>query len=184
MGIFAVSLIVYYFLYSVLYGSLQTGISKMVSVRNNKGVAEHSKHIVKPALAYVVITGILLMLFSGFALGGMAGKFLGMVYPVPVIQILCIVLVLTGITDVLCGYHMGNGNVFVSNIVNLLKCVLPIGFSFIVLRVFISYGSNVSALLKNSIIKDAYMAMGIASVYLISTVVVFLVVVFFTIKSR
>lgn len=184
MGIFAVSLIVYYFLYSVLYGSLQTGISKMVSVRNNKGVGEHSKHIVKPALAYVVITGILLMLFSGFALGGMVGKFLGMVYPVPVIQILCIVLVLTGITDVLCGYHMGNGNVFVSNIVNLLKCVLPIGFSFIVLRVFISYGSNVSALLKNSIIKDAYMAMGIASVYLISSVVVFLVVVFFTIKSR
>ena len=41
-----------------------------------------------------------------------------------------------------------------------------------------------SALLKNSIIKDAYMAMGIASVYLISSVVVFLVVVFFTIKSR
>lgn len=184
MGIFAVSLSVYYLLYSVLYGSLQNGISKMVSVRNNKGMGEHTKHIVKPALAYVVITGILVIVFATFALEGMADKFLGMVYPVPVIQILFVVMILTGITDVLCGYHTGNGNVLVTNIVDLLKCILPIGFSFFILRMFDSYGSNVSALLKNSIIKDAYMAMGIAGVYLITSVIVFFVVVFFTIKSR
>ena len=184
MGIFAVSLIVYYLLYSILYGSLQTGIAKMVSVRNNKGMGEQSKHIVKPALAYVVITGIPVILFGTFALEDVAIKFLGMVYPVPVIQILLVTMVLTGITDVLCGYHAGNGNVLVVNISNLLRCILPVGFSIVILRMFHSYGSNVAALLKKSIIKDAYMAMGMAGTYLASTVCVFLVVVFFTIKSR
>lgn len=184
MGIFAVSLMMYYLFYSVLYSGLQTGISKMVSVRNNKGMGEHSRHIVKPALCYVLFTGILVIAFAAFALEGVADNFLGMVYPAPVIQILCVVMILTGITDVLCGYHTGNDNVFVANIVNLLKCILPVVFSIFVLRIFSSYGSNVSALLKNSITKDAYMAMGIAFVYLLSSVIVFFVVVFFTIKSK
>ena len=121
MGIFGVSFLVFYFLYSVLYGSLQSGIAKMVSIRNQKGVGEHSKHIVKPALAYVVFSSMVVAVFVAFCLNGLAGKLLGMVYPVPVIQILCVVMILAGVTDVLCGYHTGNGNGLVANIVDLLK---------------------------------------------------------------
>lgn len=184
MGIFGVSLIVYYLLYTVLFGSLQTVISKLVNVRNSKGMGEHTKHIVKPALIYVVLSGVLLVLFSFFCLERVTVACLGMVYPVPVIQIFCVVMIITAITDVLCGYHTGNGNVHVVNIANLLKCIFPIGLSIFILRMFASYGNSISLLLKNPIIKDAYMAMGTAVVYLMSTIIVFLVVLFFTIKIR
>ena len=184
MGIFGVSFLVFYFLYSVLYGSLQSGIAKMVNIRNQKGVGEHSKHIVKPALAYVVFSGMVVAVFVAFCLNGLAGKLLGMVYPVPVIQILCVVMILTGVTDVLCGYHTGNGNGLVANIVDLLKCMLPVGFSFFILRMFDSYGKSVSSLLKNFITRDAYMAMGVACVYLLTSGIAFLVAAFFTVKSK
>lgn len=184
MGIFGVSLLIYYVFYTIFFGSLQTGIAKMVSIRNNKGINGNAKRIVKPALFYVIITGFLILAFSVFALGSFAGKFLGMLYPVPVIQLLCVVLILTGIADVLCGYLNGNGSAMTANIINLLKCVLPVVFSLFVVRGFAGYGSKVSDLLKNSIAKDAYSAMGIAVVYLAVSVIVLLITIIFTIKSR
>lgn len=184
MGIFGVSLLIYYVMYTVFFGSLQTGIAKMVSIRNNKGINGNSKRIVKPTLVYVLAVGLLILAFSFFIFNSVAAKLLGILYPVPVIQILCVVLFLTGITDVLCGYHNGNGNPLVGNIINLLKCILPVILSIFVVRGFSGYGSKVSELLNNSIVKDAYAAMGIAFVYLIVSVITFLTAVVFTIMSR
>lgn len=184
MGIFGVALLIYFVFYTILFSSLQTGIAKMVSIRNSKGINGNSKKIVKPALFYVVAAGIFVAALCFFAMNMIAEKFLGTTYPVPVIQILCVVLVLTGITDVLCGYHNGNGNPLAGNIINLLKCVLPIIFSIFIVRGLNGYGSKVAQLLKNSIAKDAYAAMGIALVYLMVSVIVFLVVLVFTIQSR
>lgn len=184
MGIFGVALLLYYVLYTVFFGSLQTGIAKMVNIRNAKGMNGNSQRIVKPALLYVAIVGIIHILVSFIVPEGISVKLLGITYPIPVIQILSIVFLLAGITDVLCGYHTGNGDAYVTNIANLLKCILPIIFSFFILRSLSGYGSKVASLVKNSIAKDAYAAMGIATVYLTSTFVVFLVVVFFTIKNK
>ena len=69
------------------------------------------------------------------------------------------------------------------NIINLLKCVLPVVFSLVVVRGFAGYGSKVSDLLKNTIAKDSYAAMGIAVVYLTVSVIVLLITIIFTIKS-
>jgi len=184
MGIFGVSLAVYYVLYTLLFASLQTGIAKMVSIRNNKGINGKSKHIVKPAILYVFISCILINAFGLFIMEALCVRLLGMSYPVPVIQILFLILFFTGLTDVLCGYHNGNGNAIVANVGNLLKCILPIVFSFFIIRWFLAYGNKVSNLLKNTIAKDAYSAMGIAIVYLCSSIIIFIVTLLFTIRSR
>ena len=184
MGIFGVSLAVYYVLYTLFFASLQTGIAKMVSIRNNKGINGKSKHIVKPAILYVFVVGVLINVLGFGLLEVICVKLLGMSCLVPVIQILWLILLFTGLADVLCGYHNGNGNAIVANVGNLLKCILPIGFSFFIIRWFSDYGNKVSDLLKNVIIKDAYAAMGIATVYLSSSIIVFVVTILFTIKSR
>lgn len=184
MGIFGVSLAVYYVLYTLFFASLQTGIAKMVSIRNNKGINGKSKHIVKPAILYVFVVGVLINVLGFGLLEVICVKLLGMSCLVPAIQILWLILLFTGLTDVLCGYHNGNGNAIVANVGNLLKCILPIGFSFFIIRWFSDYGNKVSDLLKNVIIKDAYAAMGIATVYLSSSIIVFVVTILFTIKSR
>ena len=57
MGFFAVPLLLYYVVYTAFFNSLQDGIAKMVSIRNNKGINGNSKRIVKPALGYVVVFG-------------------------------------------------------------------------------------------------------------------------------
>ena len=57
MGFFAVPLLLYYVVYTVFFNSLQSGISKMVSIRNSKGINGYSQRIVKPALGYVFATG-------------------------------------------------------------------------------------------------------------------------------
>jgi len=184
MGIFGVSLAVYYVFYTLFFSSLQAGIAKMVSIRNNKGINGKSKHIVKPALVYVFIVCMLVNALGFVVLEAVCVKLLGMSYPVPVIQILFLVLLFTSLADVLCGYHNGNGNVIVSNISNLLKCILPIIFSFFIIRLFSGYGNKVSVLLKNTIVKDAYSAMGIATLYLCSSVIILVIISLFTIKSR
>jgi len=184
MGIFGVSLAVYYVLYTLFFASLQTGITKMVSIRNNKGIDGKSRHIVKPAVLYVLIVGVLINVLGFGILEILCTKLLGMSHTVPVIQILFLILFFNGLTDVLCGYHNGNGNAIVANVGNLLKCILPVGFSFFIIRWFSGYGNKVSALLKNTIVKDAYGAMGIAIVYLCSVIIIFVMTALFTIKSH
>lgn len=181
MGIWSVSLLVYFLLYTLLFSGLQNGITKMVGIRNSKGINGNSRRIVKPVSGYVILVG-LLILTAAFLLPDAAFiKILGTSYPVPVIQLLCIVLILNGITDVLCGYHNGSGNATISNMVYLIKTILPIALSFFVIRIFTNYGSKVAGLLKNTIVKDAYTAIGITCVYVLTAIIAFLVVIVLTI---
>ena len=76
MGIFGVALLLYYVLYTVFFGGLQTGIAKMVNIRNAKGMNGNSQRIVKPALLYVAIVGIIHILVSFIAPEGISVKLL------------------------------------------------------------------------------------------------------------
>lgn len=184
MGFFAVPLLLYYVVYTVFFNSLQSGISKMVSIRNSKGINGNSKRIVKPALGYVFATGFLLALISCFILHGAAVSLFKVTYPIPTIMLFCILLIVNGINDVLCGYHSGNGNEGVVVIVNILKMILPMLLSIFVIRIFKEYGIKISALLKNEFVVDAYVAMGITSVYLCTAVLTAIVLLVLTIYTR
>lgn len=184
MGFFALPLLLYYVVYTAFFNSLQSGIAKMVSIRNSKGINGNSKRIVKPALAYVLIFGVIISAFAYIILRSGAVSVFKVTYPVPIIMILCILLILNGIIDVLCGYHSGNGNDGVVMIVNILKMILPILFSLFVIRLFKGYGNKIAALLKNDVVVDAYMAMGVACVYVCAAVIIFLVLVILTIYTR
>ncbi len=184
MGFFAVPLFLYYVVYTAFFNSLQSGIAKMVSVRNSKGINGNSKRIVKPALGYVLISGVLISALAYIILRSGAVSMFKVTYPVPIIMILCMVLVFNGIIDVLCGYHTGNGNDGVVMIVNILKMILPIIFSLFVIRLYKGYGNKIAALLKNDVVVDAYMAMGVACVYACAAIIIFLVLLILTIYTR
>lgn len=184
MGFFAVPLLLYYVVYTAFFNSLQGGIAKMVSIRNSKGINGNSKRIVKPALGYVVVLGSLITLVTYFILRSAAVSLFKVTYPVPTIMLLCILLILNGIIDVLCGYHSGNGNEGVVVIVNILKMILPVVLSFFVIRMFKGYGNKIAALLKNEVVVDAYIAMGIAFVYVCTAIVIGIVLLILTIYTR
>lgn len=184
MGFFTVPLLLYYMVYTAFFNSLQTGIAKMVSIRNSKGINGNSKRIVKPALGYVVVFGLLITGIAYLFLKSTAISVFKVTYPVPVIMILCAVLVLNGITDVLCGYHTGNGNDGVVVIVNILKMVLPVAFSLFIIRIFKGYGEKIAGLLKNELVVDAYAAMGVACVYACTILLVCIVLVVLTLYTR
>lgn len=184
MGFFAVPLILYYVVYTLFFSSLQTGIAKMVSLRNSKGINGNSRRIVKPALGYVIFMGFLVAGLAYIVLRAAAVSVFKVTYPVPVIMILCLVLILNGVVDVLCGYHAGNGNEGVVVIINVLKMILPIVFSLFVIRMFTGYGDKIAALLKNDVVVDAYAAMGIACVYACTAFIACLVLVVLTIYTR
>ncbi len=184
MGFFALPLLLYYVVYTVFFNSLQTGIAKMVSIRNSKGINGNSKRIVKPAFGYVLLFGIFITAITYLVLRSTSVSIFKVTYPVPIILILCVVLILNGIIDVLCGYHSGNGNDGIVIIVNILKMILPILFSIFVIRIFKGYGNKIAALLKNEVVVDAYAAMGVAFVYACVAIVICLVLLVLTIYTR
>lgn len=184
MGFFAVALLLYYVVYTVFFNSLQSGISKMVSLRNSKGINGNSKRIVKPAIGYVLLMGCIIMPVAYLVLQKGFVSLFKVSYPVPIIMVFCFVLILNGIIDVLCGYHSGNGNDGIVIIVNILKMILPIVFSLFVIRMFKGYGNKIASLYKNDFVEYAYAALGIATVYACVAVIICIVLAALTLYTR
>lgn len=184
MGFFSASGLVIALLYMLLFGGIQSGISKMVSIRNNKGLNGNAKRILKPALFYVLAVGAICVLGNLFFADNFSAGVWGVSYPASVLKLLSLIIIFNGVSDALCGYHNGNGNGVVGNIANVLRMVLPIVFAFVFLPSFEKYGDKVSALLKNTLATRAYMALAIACIYFTCSVVVFLVVVVLTVRLR
>lgn len=184
MGFFCVAFFILAMIYQVLFGGLQSGISKMVSVRNNKGMSGNARLILKPAVIYVVFASLIIMAVCGAAANAVCLKLWGTSFPAPVIQVLCVALLLNAVIDVICGYQNGNGNAIILNIANLFRMFLPIGGAFFLIPAFERYGNKVAALMKNTVVTSAYYALAVACIYVLSAVVVLVVVILLSIRLR
>lgn len=184
MGFFGASCLAIAILYTLLFNGLQSGISKIVSIRNNKGLNSNAKHILRPALIYVSVIGVNLTIIGLITAEAFCRNVWGTAYPAPVLQVVCLLFLLNGITDVLCGYQNGNGNAIVPNIANLLRMILPIPSSFFLLSSLNKYGDKAAALLKNTTVTSAYSALAVTCIYTFSSIVVLLVVIFLNIRLR
>lgn len=184
MGFLGTSLLLMAVFYTILYGGLQTGISKMVSIRNSKGLNSNASRILKPSLIYVILVGITLFLLSLFAAETFCVVLWKTSFPASVIQVMFLIMLLNGVVDVICGYQNGNGNAIIMNIANLFKSILPIPIVFFLLPSFTKYGEKVAALLQNTSATSAYMALAVACVYLLTSVIVLLIVLFLCIRMR
>ncbi len=184
MGFLGTSFLLMAVFYTILFGGLQQGISKMVSIRNSKGLNSNASRILKPALIYVIVVGTTLFLFSFFAADAFCVKFWRTSFPASIIQVMFLILLVNGIIDVICGYQNGNNNAVILNIANLLRMILPIPVVLFMLPSFTRYGEKVAALLQNTSATSAYMALAIACVYLLTSVIVLLVVLLLCIRMR
>lgn len=184
MGFFSVAFFVPALIYQLLVSGLQTGISKMVSVRNNKGMGGNGRLILKPALIYVVIVGCFVTMGAWLFAEAFCVNQWGVSFPAPVIQLMGIVFLLNGLIDVICGYQNGNGNAIILNIANLFRMVLPAILTFLVLPIIGGYGNKVAALLKNPVVNSAYSALAIACIYTIVSVIVLVFVIVLSIRLR
>lgn len=184
MGFWGVSFLLLAMIYQMLFGGLQNGISKMVSIRNNKGMGSNGRLILKPAVIYVLIVSAVVITGALFFTNLFCVKLWGTSFLAPVIQMLCAAFLLNGLIDVICGYQNGNGNAIILNIANLFRMILPIGAAFFVLPAFERYGNKVAALLKNTVVTSAYYALAVACIYVLSAAIVLLIVIFLSIRLR
>lgn len=184
MGFLGASFLLMAVIYAIFFGGLQPAISKMVSVRNNKGLNGNARRILKPAMIYVVIVGIVFVALSLLIADSFCERIWKTPFPTSVIQVMFLVLLINGIIDVICGYQNGNGNAVILNIANLLRMILPIPSVFFILPSFTKYGQKVSALLQNTMAASAYMALAVAFVYLIVSVIVLIAVLLLCIRMR
>lgn len=184
MGFLGTSFLLMAVFYTILFGGLQTGISKMVSIRNSKGLNSNANRILKPALIYVIIIGVALFLLSFFAAETFCVGVWRTSFPASIIQVMFLILLFNGVIDVICGYQNGNGNAVILNIANLLRMIIPIPVVFFMLPSFTEYGEKVAALLQNTSATSAYKALSVACVYLITSVIVLLVVLFLCVRMR
>lgn len=184
MGFLGISLLFLAALYNVFFGGLQTGISKMVSMRNSKGLNSNAQIILKPALIYVGIVGILLCLISLLAAPAFCLKLTGTTFMAPILQVLAFVLLINGITDAVCGYQNGNTNTVIVHIATLLRTILPILLIFVFFSHFKEYGNKVAALLKIDYVTNAYMALAVAWVYFFASLIVLITVLVLSVRLR
>ena len=184
MGFLSTSFLLMSVFYTILFGGLQNGIAKMVSIRNNKGLNSNASRILKPALLYVIVIGCLFCIISFFGANAFCVGTWRTSFPVSVIQVMFLIFLVNGVTDVICGYQNGNGNAVIMNIANLLRMILPIVIVFFILPSFSEYGQKVSALLQNSSATSAYMALAVACVYLVTSLIVLAAVLFLCIRMR
>lgn len=184
MGFLSASFLLMAVLYTILFGGLQTGISKLVSIRNNKGLNSNASRILKPALIYVIMTGGLLFGLSLFFADSFCVGMWRTSFPSSVIRVMFLLMLINGIVDVICGYQNGNGNAVIMNIANLLRMILPIPLVFFLFPAFTEYGQKVAALLQNSSATSAYMALCVACVYLFASLIVLVAVVLLCIRMR
>jgi len=184
MGFFSVSFLLLAMVYQLFTGGLQSSVSKMVSIRNGKGMGGNSRLILKPAIIYMIIVGIITGGCAHFFAEPFCVKMWGTSFPAPVIQLLCMAFLLNGLIDVICGYQNGNGNAVILNIANLLRMIFPVIASFFIIPAFEKYGSKVAALMKNAVVTSAYHALAVACVYTVSSVVILIIVIILSIRLR
>lgn len=184
MGFFGTSFLLMSIFYTILFGGLQTGISKMVSIRNNKGLNSNASRILKPAVIYVMVVGILFCIIGFLAAETFCVGMWRTSFPVSIIQVMFLIFLVNGVIDVICGYQNGNGNAVIMNIANLLRMILPIITVFFILPVFSERGQKVSALLQNASATSAYMALAVTCVYLITSLITLIAVILLCIRMR
>ena len=184
MGYLGASFLLLATVYQLLFGGLQSAVSKMVSIRNNKGLNSSARLILKPAIVYVVVVSVVLSVVGLIFTNMFCIDLWGTSFLAPTIQVLCGAFLLNGLIDVICGYQNGNGNAVILNIANLFRMILPVVFAFFFIPAFEGYGNKMSALLKNAVVTSAYYALAVACIYAVSAVVVLLVVIVLSIRLR
>ena len=177
MGFFGTSFLVLSVIFYLFLGGLYNSIAKTVSIRKNKGLNCNAKHIIKPALIYVLFVGFIMCMLSFLFADKITLKLWGISYSAPVIQLVCIALIINAVVDVICGYQNGNGNSVIVIITSILRAVLPFVFAFFCVPVIIRYGEKVAALQKNGVVISAYAALGVALVYVITMLFVLIVTI-------
>lgn len=184
MGFFGISALSILLIYDLLIAGVRPGIAKMISVRSGRDYNDGSSRILKYGLLYSFIIGIIMVVGSFLFSGSIMQSLYGNRYVSPVLQILAICFLINALLEAVMGYYKGNKNESLIVLIHVLKCVLPILLSFGIIYITEKHGADVAKLLKNSVVKHAYVAMGISSVYMFALCIILIIVFLIIFRNR
>ena len=183
-GYLAVGIIFYAFFYTILMGSMQSSVAKMVSIRNHKGLYNNSRKILKNSILYVLITGTVFIVLTFLLSEKFCLLFFGTSNPTPVIQSFSFLVLLNGLTDVLTGFQMGSGNGILVNISHLCRIILPLGGGLFLVNALYHYGLKVAGLLQNGQFANLYGAIGGVLIQILTSFLVLIICLIWFKKSE
>ena len=159
---FAAALEVFLLLQVLLSESLPDCVARMIRSRMNKGQYKNADKVMKAALGYSMVTGIvgsvLLFALSGFIMG----KVLHLPEAVLALKILAPAFFLQAVCAVFQGCFQGLGTAMPTIISGILTEVFGVFFVMLFSETLYGYGNKAAALLQNEKFASMYGAAGAA----------------------
>lgn len=156
-------------------GNMFHAVSRMVSLRVEKGSIKNAKRVVVICLSMSLLTGVVLTAAVFLGADLFAGKISNVELSVPALKCLAAAILPLCLMSVLMGGLDGLGFSSTAMVPGMTACIFFIGFGVWSVGAFREYGDNVGALLQNVEYGPAYAAFGYAVSVAVSSWIGFLV---------
>ena len=135
--------------------SLPLAVSKLVSAQVAKGKRRHAYQILKGALLFAVVAGLIVTLIVFFGAGFFADTYLKTPYCIFALRVLAPGLLIVAILGVLRGFFQGLGTMMPSAISQIIEQIVNALVSVLAAYILFGYGSRIGAVLGD---KEHYSA--------------------------
>ncbi|MBP9996597.1 MAG: hypothetical protein KBT19_04890 [Lachnospiraceae bacterium] len=159
-GVFSFGLLFSICVYALLFGDLKDVVAKMVQVRIGRGFYNNAKKILRMSLMYCFIICVILIaifVFLGSYICNITlniSSLSGTMWPFGIL------VFLWAVTGCLKGYLHGFEKHIWCSVADGIFCISLMGCSTFVLKYMYSYGTNISALLRNGFYTGLQSAVG------------------------
>lgn len=175
----------YLFLWSLTGAGISDSLGKVLRSRNSKGQYFNASRLRKNTLiaqgAFGALGGLILLVFSK----PLANHILGLPYCSLLLCLIAPAVFLRTISSVLLGYFQGEGTELCGCIACILRQLFILGFGFLFLGIFGSYGEKISRLLMQNQVVAMYDSAGIVlSISMAELLIVLFLVLLYQLSKR
>lgn len=168
MAYFAIAMECCLLVYALLFAGLPCCIERFVKSRMAKEQYKNADIVLKTALFYALVTGIIGSLFLFFIAELFCGKVLQAKEAALALKIMSPLFLVNGISAVLKGYFQGIGTAMPTVVSGGLKQLLTLSFGALFGYILYGYGKKAAALLQNEHFIYMYGAAGVALGFLLA----------------
>ncbi len=184
VGFYFIPFLLYGSIYFVCMDSLMATVSKMVSVRNYRGLHESSKRVLSYGIIYSLLISIVAFLVFYISGEFILKRLIGSSVPVLIIKCFAVYFTLKAFANCIIGYIRGKGYNSIYHIYLLINGFLLMLLCPFVIKFCYGYGEKVAALLKNNLFAYIFGVAGAIAVQIFALLIATLVSGILYIKSN
>lgn len=181
---FAVATEIFLIFYYLLAGRLSDVLGRLLRSRYAKGQFKNADKVKSSVLIFQSVMGVLGGVLLFLLAPVLAEKVFLIPYAALALQILAPALTIRVVSHIFLGYFQGSGTQMPTVVVQLLRQLLYLGFTFLFVQMFREYGEKVKLLLLNDSLPSMYGASGMAVAVTVTELLLLLFVMFLYLISK